>query len=53
MRAYKTERLLMLGRSGTGKSYSAIKYVVSLLKEGSIEAKNVVLMSATWKSDPS
>lgn len=43
----------MLGRSGTGKSYSAIKYVVSLIKEGYIEAKCVVLMSATWKSDPS
>lgn len=53
MKEYKTERILMLGRSGTGKSYSAIKYVVSLLKEGKIEAKHVVLMSATWRSDPS
>ena len=27
MRDYKTERILFLGRSGTGKTYTAIKYV--------------------------
>jgi SpoVK/Ycf46/Vps4 family AAA+-type ATPase len=28
MRDYKTERILLLGRSGTGKTYAATKYVL-------------------------
>ena len=53
MNDYQSERILMLGRSNTGKTFTLIRYVVKLLKEGRIEASHVVLMSKTWKSDPS
>jgi len=53
MKDYKTERILLLGRSGVGKSYSAIKYIAGLITAGKIEASHCILMSKTWRSDPS
>jgi hypothetical protein len=46
-------RLLLLGRSGVGKTYNGLKWALDLVKDGTFKAKRVVLISKTWKSDPS
>ena len=46
-------RLLLLGRSGVGKTYNGLRWALDLVKQGVFKAKRVVLISKTWKSDPS
>jgi hypothetical protein len=45
--------MLLLGRSGVGKTYSGLKHSLELIKEGLFDPRRVVLISATWKSDSS
>jgi predicted NACHT family NTPase len=47
------QRILLLGRSGVGKTYNGCKYLLSLIKEGVFSPRRVVVVSKTWKSDPS
>lgn len=46
-------RLLLLGRSGVGKTYNGLKWSLDLVKKGVFKPKRVILISKTWKSDPS
>ncbi len=46
-------RLLLLGRSGVGKTYNGLAWALELIKKGTFKAKRVLLISKTWKSDPS
>ncbi len=46
-------RLLLLGRSGVGKTYNGLKWSLDLVKQGTFKPKRVILISKTWKSDPS
>ena len=46
-------RLLLLGRSGVGKTYNGLIWSLNLVKEGIFSPKRVILISKTWKSDPS
>jgi 2-hydroxy-3-keto-5-methylthiopentenyl-1-phosphate phosphatase len=45
--------MLLLGRSGTGKTYNGMKYVLGLVEKKIFSPKRVLIISATWKSDPS
>jgi hypothetical protein len=45
--------MLLLGRSGVGKSYSGLVYCLTLLKKKWFSPERVLLISKTWKSDPS
>lgn len=46
-------RLLLLGRSGTGKTFNGMKYCLKLIKAKIFNPKRVLVVSSTWKSDPS
>ena len=45
--------MLLLGRSGVGKTYNGLKWTLELVKQGIFKPKRVLLISKTWKSDPS
>lgn len=38
-------RLLLLGRSGTGKTYNGMDYILELIEKKLFEAKRVIIMS--------
>lgn len=46
-------RMLLLGRSGVGKTYNGLKWALKLIKEKHFKPRRVVIISKTWKSDPS
>jgi hypothetical protein len=46
-------RLLLLGRSGVGKTMNGLKWALDLVEKGVFEPQRVLLISKTWKSDPS
>ena len=50
---FQAFRLLLLGRSGVGKTYNGLKWSLKLIQEGVFAPKRVILISKTWKSDPS
>jgi hypothetical protein len=52
-RDFVAQRILLLGRSGVGKTYNGCKYLLNLIKEGVFSPRRVVVISKTWKSDPS
>jgi hypothetical protein len=47
------QRILLLGRSGVGKTYNGCKYLLQLIRDGVFSPRRVVVVSKTWKSDPS
>jgi hypothetical protein len=47
------QRILLLGRSGVGKTYNGCKYLLQLIQDGVFSPRRVVVVSKTWKSDPS
>lgn len=47
------QRILLLGRSGVGKTYNGCKYLLKLITDGVFSPRRVVVVSKTWKSDPS
>jgi hypothetical protein len=46
-------RMGVFARSGGGKSYMTFRYAMDLVKQGFVDVDRVVLISRTWKSDPS
>lgn len=52
-KSFQAFRLLLLGRSGVGKTYNGMAYCLSLIKKKIFNPKRVLIISATWKSDPS
>lgn len=52
-KGYVAQRILLLGRSGVGKTYSGCKYLLELIKQGVFSPRRVVVVSKTWKSDDS
>lgn len=48
-------RLLLLGRSGVGKTYNGLAWVLTLLKDkrSGYTPQRTILVSQTWRSDPS
>ena len=50
---FQAFRLLALGRSGTGKTYNTMKWAMDLIKLEVFKPKRILLISKTWKSDPS
>ena len=44
---------MLLGRSGVGKTYNGLKWAIDLVKQGIFSPERVLLVSKTWKSDPS
>jgi hypothetical protein len=49
----KPFRMGVFARSGGGKSMMTFAYALDLLKGGFVDTNRVVLISRTWKSDPS
>lgn len=45
--------MLLLGRSGVGKTYNGLKYTLGLIKKKIFSPKRVLVISKTWKSDDS
>jgi len=52
-KGFTAQRILLLGRSGVGKTYSGCKYLLQLIKDGIFSPRRVVVVSKTWKSDDS
>lgn len=46
-------RMLLLGRSGVGKTYNGLKWALDYVKKGLFKPKRVLIVSKTWRSDPS
>lgn len=49
----KPFRMGVFARSGGGKSYMTFGYALELVKSQFVDVDRVVLISRTWKSDPS
>lgn len=52
-KSFQAFRLLLLGRSGVGKTYNGMAFCLRLIKQKIFSPKRVLVISATWKSDPS
>lgn len=50
---FKAERILLLGRSGVGKTFNGMKYILELMKKKIFSPRRTLLISYTYKSDPS
>jgi len=50
---FTAKRVLLLGRSGVGKTFNGLKYVLQLIKDDIFKCSRVILISKTWKSDDS
>ena len=50
---FQAFRMLLLGRSGVGKTYNGLKWALDFVKKGTFKPKRVLIVSKTWKSDPS
>ena len=53
MENFTAKRILLLGRSGVGKTYNGLRYVLDLIKKDIFKPSRVILVSKTWKSDSS
>lgn len=52
-KGFTAQRILLLGRSGVGKTYAGCRYLLDLIKAGIFSPRRVVIVSKTWKSDDS
>lgn len=50
---FTAKRILLLGRSGVGKTYNGLRYILNFIKQGIFKPSRVILVSKTWKSDSS
>ena len=53
LKSMKPFRMGVFARSGGGKSYMTFKWILQLLKSGFVSPERTILISRTYKSDPS